>query len=169
VDTNAILSKLEKAAPGKVLESNRFGRSELLSVWVESSAVHDVAKAVNNEPSLKLQWLENLSFAEVGDSLVISWFLRSRETQVQLVIRSSVVVESEREPVDVVTVRDIWPMAAPIENEAAELFGIRFKKASGEVIEIPRVLLTEEQASESKFPMRKSYPIGSGQMGARSK
>jgi NADH:ubiquinone oxidoreductase subunit C len=79
------------------------------------------------------------------------------------------VVESEREPVDVVTVRDIWPMAAPIENEAAELFGIRFKKASGEVIEIPRVLLTEEQASESKFPMRKSYPIGSGQMGARSK
>jgi NADH:ubiquinone oxidoreductase subunit C len=105
----------------------------------------------------------------VGDSLVISWFLRSRETQVQLVIRSSVVIESERKPVEVLSVRDIWPMAAPIENEVAELFGVRFKKTSGETVEIPRSLLTEEQAGESKFPMRKSYQLRSGQMGERSK
>lgn len=156
MDTNAILSKLEKAAPGKVLESSRFGRADLFSVWIESSAVHAVARAVSEDPSLKLQWLENLSFAEIGDSLVISWFLRSRDTQAQLVIRSSVVIASENEPIEVASVRDIWPMAAPIESEAAELFGIRFKKASGEIIEIPRVLLT----GESGFPMRKSFQVG---------
>jgi NADH:ubiquinone oxidoreductase subunit C len=156
VEANAILSKLEKAAPGKVLESGRFGRSELLSVWIESTSVHAFAKAVTEEPSLKLQWLENLSVAEVGDSLVVSWFLRSRETQAQLVIRSSVVVTSEKEAVELVSVCDIWPMATPLENEAAQLFGIRFKNASGETIETCRTLLTDD----SGFPMRKSYSVG---------
>jgi Ni,Fe-hydrogenase III component G len=156
VEANAILSKLEKAAPGKVLESSRFGRSELLSVWIESAAVHAFAKAVSEEPSLKLQWLENLSVAEVGDSLVVSWFLRSRESQAQLVIRSSVVITSEKEAVELASVCDLWPMAAPLENEVAQLFGIRFINASGESIETCRTLLAEDAG----FPMRKSYLVG---------
>jgi NADH:ubiquinone oxidoreductase subunit C len=157
VDTNAILSKLEKAAPGKILESGRFGRSDLLSVWVEGAAVHAVAKALSSDSALKLGWLENYSVAEIGDSLVVSMFLRSRDTQTQLVIRSSVAVDSEKAAVEFPSVREIWSMAAPLENEAAELFGIRFKKLSGESIEIPHTILGEE---ESRFPMRKSFQPG---------
>lgn len=156
MDTNAILSKLEKAAPGKILESARFGRSELLSVWIESSAVHAVAKAISEDAVLKLKWLEDYSVAEIGDSIVISMFLRSRETQSQLVIRSSVAVDSESAAVEFPSVREIWSMAAPLESEASELFGIRFKKLSGELIEIPHTLLGDE----SRFPMRKSFKLG---------
>ncbi len=160
MDMNAILSKLEKAAPGKILESGRFGRSELLSVWIESVAIHAVAKAVSEDSTLKLNWLENLSVAEVGDSLVISWFLRSRETHAQLAIRSSVVVESEPGPVELPSVREVWSMAAPLENEASELFGIRFKKTSGECFEIPQTLLGPHFGNEAGFPMRKSFKSG---------
>jgi NADH:ubiquinone oxidoreductase subunit C len=156
VDLNAILSKLEKAVPGRILESGRFGRAELLSVWVEASALHAVAKAVSEEPSLKLQWLENLSVAEIGDSLIASWFLRSRETNAQLVIRSSASVVREDEPVELPSVREIWPMAIPLENEVSELFGIRFKKTSGEAMDVVRTLLPDER----RFPMRKSYVVG---------
>lgn len=157
MDTNAILSKLEKAAPGKILESGRFGRSDHLSVWIEGAAVQAVAKAVSQDSALKLGWLENYSVAEIGDSLVISMFLRSRDTESQLVIRSSVAVDSEKEAVEFQSVREIWSMAAPLENEAAELFGIRYKKLSGDTIEIPRTILGE---SESRFPMRKSFRLG---------
>jgi NADH:ubiquinone oxidoreductase subunit C len=156
VNTTEILSKLEKAAPGKVLESGRFGRADLLSVWVESGAVQSVARAISQDGALKIHWLENLSVAEVGDSLVISWFVRSHETQAELVIRSSVELKSEREYVELPSVREIWPMASPLENEVAELFGIRFKKLSGEWMELPRTLLPQETG----FPMRKSFKVG---------
>jgi Ni,Fe-hydrogenase III component G len=153
VEPNAILSKLEKAAPGKILESARFGRADLFSVWIESDAVHAVAKAISEDPSLMLRWLENLSIAEIGDSFIASWFIRSRESDAQLVIRSSVLVPStESGTVEMASVREIWPMAEPMENELAELFGIRFKTMSGVSLEIPKILLVDH----SRFPMRKS-------------
>lgn len=150
MDTNAILLKLKESVPGKVLESGRFGRSSWFSIWIDVHSIRAIANAILADERMGLDWLENVSVAEVDNALLVSYFLSSTRGANQVVLRGTVAIKKSDQEVDLPSVRDLWPMAAPFEDEAAELFGIRFLSESGEPL--PRSLrLVEEGAG---FPLR---------------
>ena len=159
MEKQSLLSKLEKAAPGRILQHARFGRTQCASVWVEKSALADVARALREDPELRLDWLENLSVAQMGagggaddEALVLTYFLRSTETREELVLRASVDLSRSDQWVDAPSVTAIWPMAAPFEQDAGELFGIRFP--GGVAAGRPDEKVNPGWAG---FPMRKNY------------
>ena len=77
MDKNPLISKLNKDVPGAVLETRRFGRSEITSIWIESQTIQKVAFALKNDVGLKLNWLENLSVVELEGVLVVTYFVTS--------------------------------------------------------------------------------------------
>jgi hypothetical protein len=128
VDKNLIITKINKAVQGAVLEVRRFGRSDTRSIWVEAQSIQKVAKILRTEADLSLDWLENLSVVELSDALVISYFLHSTQgTQPEVSLRASVVPDSPTSPVKMPTIQTIWPMGIPMEREAREMFGIQFE------------------------------------------
>ena len=156
MDTNAILSKLDRAAPGMILEKSRFGRSQTLAVWIEAKAIRAIADAASKADPFQLNWLENLSIAQVSEAFVVTYLLRSSVSTATLVLRSTIVPASDDAWMEVASVRDIWPMAEGFENDAAELFGIRFLDSEGRAC-IPATRLLPE--GWPGFPMRKEYRL----------
>ncbi len=128
MDKNLIVSKINSEVQGSVLEVRRFGRSEIFSIWIEAQSVHKVASVLRADPEISLDWLENLSVVEFAECLVVSYFLQSTtRPHSQIVLRASVVPLSIDAEVEVPSIQAIWPMGAPMEQEANELFGVRFK------------------------------------------
>ncbi|MCM2278023.1 MAG: NADH-quinone oxidoreductase subunit C [Oligoflexia bacterium] len=148
----AIITKLNKAAPGAVLQKARFGRGGAQAIWIEARALPAVAATLRNDPDLKLDWLENLSVAQLEDALVITYFLRSRETPLCAILRATVTLNENESPAElpeVPSVREIWPMARSMERESSELFGIRFGGELAAAGILPK--------GWRGFPLRKSY------------
>lgn len=152
MDTNEILSKINEVAGGMVLEKARFGRSGLLSVWLEARAIVPVAKALKADPRLGLDWLENLSVAQVGQALIVSYLVRSTTTDAIVMLRCSLELTpgNEKSWIDLPSVRSIWPMSEPFEAEVSELFGIRFGTRHSNLL----------PDGWQGFPLRKSYNVG---------
>ncbi len=154
MDKNSLASKLNKIIPGAVLETRRFGRSPLSSIWVEAQSIQKVAVALKNDADLKLDWLENLSVVEFEKVLVVSYFLRSTSTQQCIVVRASAVPSSPKAEVLFPSIRSIWPMGAPMEDEAEEMFGVLFRlTGEAEDLSRPRRLAADWEG----YPLRKSY------------
>ncbi len=158
MEINAILSRFKQQKSGAILEKSRFGRGGAVALWIDSRDMAGIARALAADPDLRIDWLENLSVAQLGESLVATYVLRSRETPALLMLRST--IEAPRlgaEPAELVSVRACWPMAAAMEDEAAELFGLRFIDEKGQPIPIePRLL----GPGSPPYPMRKA-PHGS--------
>lgn len=159
MEKQTLLSKLEKAAPGRILQHARFGRTQGVSVWVEKSALAEIARALRDDPELRLDWLENLSVAQMGagggaddEALVLTYFLRSTETEESLVLRASVDLARSDQWVEAPSIIATWPMAAPFEQEASELFGIRFTGGASAGNPAEKV-----NPGWTGFPMRKNY------------
>jgi NADH:ubiquinone oxidoreductase subunit C len=162
VETGALISKTNSAAPGAFLQKSRFGQTDQFAVWIDLRRLRDIAAAFsrNSESSQSgLDWLENMSVAQVEDALVITYFLRSFHNKNRLaILRGSVPLNDSKDtPVEVPSVADFWQMAAAMEEENGELFGIRFvrqeavdEKVSGE----PHSLFPKEWHG---YPLRKSY------------
>lgn len=120
-------SRLKKLPAGALLETRKFGRSSSLSAWVELKTVVDCARFLREDSRLALDWLENLSVMQLDEAFVVSYFLRSSaDPSTTLILRASAVPPSPEAPLQVASVRDIWPMAEPFEAEASDLFGIDF-------------------------------------------
>ncbi|MCM2322097.1 MAG: NADH-quinone oxidoreductase subunit C [Oligoflexia bacterium] len=149
METAALISKLNKAVPGAVLQKARFGRGGKHAIWIEARSIAAVAEALSSDPELRLDWLENLSVAQLDEALLLTYFVRSRQTEVVAVLRATLALKSEDELVDAPSVRTVWPMAVPFEREASELFGIRFGKGKRETGILPK--------GWRGFPLRKSY------------
>jgi len=164
MELGALLSKLKETAPGAVLQKQPFGRSggqPVMSVWIETRAILDVAKVLSSGElmggagSWALDWLENFSVMQLDEALVASWFLRStKNTEETLILRGSVVPSALNELVELPSVSGVWPMADPFEREAAELFGIRFTTANHGIRHWSTRLLPEGWRG---FPLRKGY------------
>jgi NADH:ubiquinone oxidoreductase subunit C len=151
VDTKELTRKLKSGAPeGSVLDVQPFGRSGKPVVWGELKSIVGLAKHLRDEPAFSFDWLENLSAMEMQNSLVLSYFLRSSGSGSFLVLRTSVVLESSEAEVEADSVCSIWPMAARMEREITDLFGIRFK---GSPMKAREVLPGDWVG----FPLRKSY------------
>jgi NADH:ubiquinone oxidoreductase subunit C len=154
VDKNPLISKLNKLVPGAVLETRRFGRSGMISIWIETQTLQQIARTLKSDPELHLDWLENLSVVEFEGILVASYFVRSTITPHHYVLRASAVPSSPEAEVLFPSVREIWPMAIPMEEEAQEMFGIRFQVDESQQDEVQARRLPENW---SGYPLRKSY------------
>jgi NADH:ubiquinone oxidoreductase subunit C len=141
------------------LESGPFGRSGMVSIWVETHLILRVAEVLKNDEELKIDSLENLSIVELEKALVATYFVNSTVTRHKLVIRTSAVPKSDKDKVDFLSVRSVWPMVEPLEKELGELFGVNFKIENEE----PQAEgVKEEEISFlpegwEGFPLRKSY------------
>jgi NADH-quinone oxidoreductase subunit C len=127
VDKNLLVLKLNKLIPGAVLETRRFGRSGVVSVWIESQSMQKVAAVLKSDSELKLDWLENLSVVEFESVLVITYFVRSSSLHHSFVLRASVAPPSAHSDVHFPSIRSVWPMGESMELEGEEMFGIRFR------------------------------------------
>jgi NADH-quinone oxidoreductase subunit C len=158
VEATEILNKLKQAAPGSVLEKSRFGRSELLSVWVEARTLPEIASFLKNEPDVKLDWLENLSGIQLDGAIVLTYFLRSSQQTPSrdpgLILRVSLEPSGPAKEVEVPSVTRSWAMAAPFEAEIQELFGVRFLDADGRPAHEAGIRLPRDW---NGYPLRKSY------------
>lgn len=154
MDKNSLLSKLNKLIPGAVLETRGFGRSGLISIWIEVQSIPKVALFLKNDAELKLDYLENLSVVEFEDVLVLSYFVRSTVNNQSLLLRGSVVPPSKEAVVSFPSVTHVWPMGEYFEDEASEMFGIKFKFEEETSTLSQSTLLPENWKG---FPLRKSY------------
>ena len=149
MDTSKLKQKIEAEIPGALLEVRPFGRSLVLSVWVETQSILPLAALLRNDSFFRFDWLENFSVMDIDQALVLTYFLRSTTSNATLVIRGSVVPSGPEVPVEIDSVCSIWPMAALFEQEIQELFGLKFKGKYSE-----RKILPENW---SGFPLRKAY------------
>ena len=162
MDKNLIVSKISSQFPGSILESRRFGRTGAISFWVEAKAIDQVSQFLKADPQFSLDWLESLSVVEFEEALVVSYFLRSSsEAHAEVILRVSLVPASPEAEVEIPSVRAIWPMGIPMEQEAYEMFGVRFIQGVFQTSEVdsssfaghqPSCLLPEQVR---KFPLRK--------------
>lgn len=154
METAEIVSKLNQITPGAVLQKIRFGKSERACIWIEAESLSKTAKALKSLPNLGLDWLENLSVCQIDEALVFSYFLRSNQNNETLVVRATAPLKTPKDRVRVPTVRDTWPMAAAMEAENGELFGIDFITSGGEIISNPPEKLPKDWVG---YPLRNSY------------
>jgi NADH:ubiquinone oxidoreductase subunit C len=151
---NSPFEQLKKRFKGAgILEVGKFGKTDVPLVWVESESAKAIAWALRGDPDLSFDWLENLSVMEVDDVLVVSWFLRSRRTKSQLVLRSTAMPRSATAPVSFPSLSSVWTQAGAQEAEVGELFGIRFDGKDA-----PRKFLPP---GFSGFPLRKDFDMRS--------
>ena len=163
METAEILNKLKQAAPGSVLEKNRFGRSAHTCLWVEARLLPQVAAVLKTTPGIGLDWLENLSAMQMDEALVVTYFLRSTTSSKQfLILRVSTVPASASREVDLPSVSGVWATATPFEIEIQELFGIRFLSADGKQSHASSQRLPKNW---NGFPLRKSYVFPSSFLG----
>jgi NADH-quinone oxidoreductase subunit C len=154
VETGALLSKLNKSIPGAVLEKTRFGRSEQISIWIETRNIVEIARFLRDEPGVELDWLENLSAMQLDDAIVLTYVLRSSATNATLFLRGSLAPEKSDTEVEMPSVTPVWAMAEPMEREILELFGVKFTASSTRLSArtFSRVL-----PGFKGYPLRKGY------------
>jgi NADH:ubiquinone oxidoreductase subunit C len=153
VGAKELISKVKAGVPGAVLESRPFGRNKEVSLWIEMGAISRLAEFLKQEPTLSLDWVENLSVMQVEDALVLTYFLRSSITGGFVIVRGSVVPESQESRVKIASTADTWNSVAVFEAEAAELFGIDFERSGAR----PAFTLGLLPETWKGFPLRKEY------------
>lgn len=114
----------------KLVESRSFGRnSGILSLTVEPKNFRSVAEYLRSEPEMELDFVEAITAFMLDRAIIISWFMRSYHTDVNIVLRTSLdKIHADREPT-IESVADLWPMAKAFELEVSEHFGVRFDAA----------------------------------------
>lgn len=114
----------------KRVESRTFGRnSGILSLTVEPKNFRGVAEYLRSEAEMELDFVEAITAFALDKAIIVSWFMRSYHTDVNIVLRTSLdKIHSEREPV-IESVADLWPMARAFEEEISTHFGVRFDAA----------------------------------------
>ncbi|MDR3607475.1 MAG: NADH-quinone oxidoreductase subunit C [Oligoflexia bacterium] len=129
--------------------------------WVDGKSLRRLVEALRADQEISADHLENISVAQVGDALMVTYFFRAAHGCFAL--RATAVPAEPNAWVSFPTVRDLWPMAAPMENYSCELFGIRFVGADGVELEIEASLVLKAKDSEAGsrgFPLRKNFVVG---------
>lgn len=157
METSALFAKLNKLTNGGILERQRFGRSQAMSVWVEARRLSEIALLLKTDDNFDLDWLENISAVQMDRAFAVSYFLRSRKSGLSLVLRCSIDAPGERDAeVTLESVAGIWEAAAQFEAEIEDLFGIGFLRAGSKSPGILMSGLTGDKGFGG-FPLRKEY------------
>ncbi len=158
MDNDPLRLKIEQAFPGVLLEGRPFGKSDWPSpLWIASHALAGVAKLLKQDPSAPLTFLENLSVVELEQGLIASYFLSTRDFKKKAMIRFTLALDP-LVPLVIPSVKQVWPMAKPMEQEISELFGIQFVLPNGQKVAHSGGLLAPDWAG---YPLRKAYSFPS--------
>lgn len=164
MEPTALISRIDETIPGAVLERTAFGRTGRPCAWIDS---RHLRKAGEIAAAAGFEDLENLSMMQMEGTLVLTYFLLSRD-RAGLVLRCSRKIEAHGREIDFDSVADLWRMAEPLEIETQELFGARFIACSGDRRGAPawpgRRRLAEKWAG---FPLRKEYMFPTEFLGIR--
>lgn len=131
VKQETISTQIQSLVSDSILEARPFGRSQTLSLWVKMDSLIKAAHVLKSDPVLNLDWLENFSVFLIDDLVVLTYFLRSTQTNHELIVRASFSREKQEEKIQVPTVTRIWPMGKSLEKEAESFFGIHFSEDRG--------------------------------------
>ncbi|MEQ1585158.1 MAG: NADH-quinone oxidoreductase subunit C [Cyclobacteriaceae bacterium] len=109
--------------------------------------LHEVAKALKENPQTKMDYLFSLTASDRKDGLNVIYHLTSTEYNHTVVVR---VILADRENPMIATVSDLWSGAEYLEREVFDLFGIKFENHP----DLRRLFLDDEWVG---YPLRKDY------------
>jgi NADH:ubiquinone oxidoreductase subunit C len=158
LEKKEITTAINKAIPCAVLDAREFGRSEVLSIWVETSAIQSVSRYLKESPQYRFNWLENMAVMQVDGAMVISYFIRGIESNWELILRVSVVPPTENGRVGIKSVADVWQEAEYFEKENSALFGIEFLRDNKSSVFLDRPNFMFEGNKEG-YPLRNYFRV----------
>jgi NADH:ubiquinone oxidoreductase subunit C len=147
-----LLQELSQSHEGAILEVRGFGRHHETSIWVDSSRVEGIARELRFHP--KFSWEEALGLTafEMAGNLALSVFLRDKQTSKLLLLRWSLPLVNETDPVVTVAMSEFWPMLQCYERELSALYGILFQGTT------QPTTWSYIQTIEG-YPLRKSFQV----------
>ncbi len=167
MDANPILSKLNRIAqefaPGAILEKGSIaGPDPVVLVWVDVKLLRKLLEALRADQGLGADWVENITVAQVESTLMATYFFRSTAVSesATFALRATTLPANPDAWASLPTIRDLWPMAAPMENYVSELFGIRFvSPAGGDLVLASQLIVESEAQAMQSFPLRKNFVL----------
>ena len=141
-----IATSLEQRFPGKLTASLPEDRHP--RVHVNASDWRAIAEFLFADPSIKLDWLQNLSGVDYAadNQMCVVYDLWSFDHRHGIAVK----VYMPRDGASVPSVADLWPAADWHEREAFDMFGIDFPGHP----DLRRILLADDWEGH---PLRKDY------------
>jgi NADH-quinone oxidoreductase subunit C len=144
--TTEIATLLQQQFGEKILAA--FPQDKHPRVHIDAADLRAVAEFVLREPSLKLDWLQNLSGVDyvADDKMCVVYDLWSFDLRHSFAIKAYCPRDNPHVP----SVADLWPAADWHEREAFDMFGIIFDGHP----DLRRILCADDWEG---FPLRKDY------------
>jgi NADH-quinone oxidoreductase subunit C len=141
-----IAQAVESRFPGNVLASLPSDKHP--RIHVNAGEWRPIAEFLRNEPSIQLDWLQNLSGVDyvADEKMCVVYDLWSFELRHSLAVK----VYCPRDNPHVPTVNDLWRTADWHEREAFDMFGIVFDGHP----DLRRILCADDWVG---YPLRKDY------------
>ncbi len=114
---------------------------------IPAERLHDVAKALKENPQTKMDYLFSLTAADRKDGFNVVYHLTSTTYRHIVVLR--VILADKTNPV-IATISDLWNAAEYFEREVFDLFGIKFENHP----DLRRLFLDDDWVG---YPLRKDY------------
>jgi NADH-quinone oxidoreductase subunit C len=143
---SAIANLLQQRFGTKILAA--FPDDKHPRVHIDAVDVREVCEFLYREPSLKLDWLQNLSGVDyvADDKMCVVYDLWSFDHRHTFAVKAYCPRENPHVP----SVADLWPAADWHEREAFDMFGIIFDGHP----DLRRILCADDWEG---FPLRKDY------------
>lgn len=109
--------------------------------------LHDVAKALKENPETKMDYLISLTAVDRKDGFHMVYHLTSSTLRHLVVLR---VILADKTSPALATVSDLWSAAEYFEREVFDLFGIKFENHP----DLRRLFLDDDWVG---YPLRKDY------------
>ena len=149
LETHPIVQKLRELAPDAVEDWGTF-RGEL-TVFVRPAMIQKACELLRDASGLLFKYLSDLTVVDRYPDeprFEVVYHLLSLQTWERLRLKAR--VAGDDPTID--SVMPVWPGAEAFENEAYDLFGIRFEGHPG----LRRILMPEDWEGH---PLRKDYPV----------
>ena len=144
--TSQIADLLQQKFAAKIVAA--FPADKHPRVHIDAADVRAVCEFLYREPSLKLDWLQNLSGVDyvADDKMCVVYDLWSFDHRHTFAVKAYCPRDNPHIP----SVADLWPAADWHEREAYDLFGIDFPGHP----DLRRILCADDWEG---FPLRKDY------------
>ena len=127
-------SKLAKLIDGKaknaVLEYGKFGQKKWPSIFVEKKQLRKVASLLRSMESTQVDTLRFLVGIPLESDLLLSYFLSSPRSELDMVLRVSVSIQSKVGQ-EVESLSSVWKNSEFFERELNKKFGLVFMTHRG--------------------------------------
>jgi len=134
------------------IEIQKLGNTEIPLVVVQLADIREISRRIQKGGDFKFNSLEGISVSQRKTELIVSYFFNTLTNPATVVIRGNVSLKNVGESGSIDSISDIWPSAQLHEQEASDLFGLRF---GGTVYN--RMLTVDQRGSSDtvRYPMRR--------------